>query len=213
LKPGTPTDTSNDVVFKDMFCPRIKLLSIFLLFFAVAAVPVMAADQAQSSQDSTNKATPATPSTAKETGGKPATPAASQASQAKPQQAAPGNGVVVFIDPSTGQIRQPDSSEIGTLVNPTNPAPKAPDTILLQGPGGAVGAVLGSDAMTYMVVTASPDGKLAMDCVNGEKAANARVAATAVQAAPAKETVKPQETQHSQNTQQPQETQNVKNQR
>jgi hypothetical protein len=48
---------------------------------------------------------------------------------------------------------------------------------MIQGPGGAVGAMLGEDALTYMVVTAAPDGKLAMDCVTGDQAAAARVAA------------------------------------
>jgi hypothetical protein len=54
---------------------------------------------------------------------------------------------------------------------------------MIQGPGGAVGAMLGEDSLTYMVVTAAPDGKLAMDCVTGDKAAAARVAGPAPKAA------------------------------
>ena len=117
--------------------------------------------------------------------------------------------MVVFIDPVTGLIRQPDPSEIGVLVTPVNPAPKAPESPLMQGPGGAVGAKLGEDAMTYMVVTTTPDGKLAMDCVTGEKAATGVVAAPATPKA--KETpANHQEVQRSQNTQHPQDSQNVK---
>jgi hypothetical protein len=102
---------------------------------------------------------------------------------ANPRQAAPAGGVVVFIDPATGKIRQPDASEIGGLA----PSPslgsvvsKAPEPALpapIQGPGGAVGARLGEDSLTYMVVTTTPGGQLAMDCVTGGKAAAAQVTA------------------------------------
>src|ERR1041384_4398 len=100
--------------------------------------------------------------------------ATSQDSAKKPpQQTTPG--VVVFIDPATGKIRQPDASEIGALIAPAGPVtPRTPGT-QLQGPGGAVGVKLGAESLTYMVVTKSPDGKLDMDCVTGDKAANARV--------------------------------------
>jgi hypothetical protein len=142
---------------------------ITLSIFAAAAVYAVAADQPPVPQDSKNAVQPgkepAKKSADDRTGSKTATP--------------PAGGVVVFIDPATGQIRQPDASEIGGLVTPAGSvAPKAPEPALLQGPGGAVGARLGEDSLTYMVVTAAPDGKLAMDCVTGEKAAAARVAAS-----------------------------------
>jgi hypothetical protein len=178
-----------------MFCSRFNVFNILLLIFGAAAVHAVAADQAPASQDSKKAAAP---STSKPEAGKPA---------GGPQQAAPANGVVVFVDPATGQIRQPDPSEIGALVTPTNPAPKAPEPGLMQGPGGAVGAKLGPDAMTYMVVTTSPDGKLALDCVDGEKAANAKV--TAPPAAKAKEPSQGSVPPH-QDSKRPQDTQNVK---
>src|ERR1051325_10669895 len=91
------------------------------------------------------------------------------------QDSAKKPGVVVFIDPATVKIRQPDASEIGALIAPAGPVtPRTPGT-QLQGPGGAVGVKLGAESLTYMVVTKSPDGKLDMDCVTGDKAANARV--------------------------------------
>ncbi len=160
----------------------------------------VAADQPPTPQDS-KKSTPSASPANKDSVAKPAASTTQQ------------GGIVVFIDPVTGQIRQPDPSEIGNLVNSTGPAPKAPAPALIQGPGGAVGARLGSDAMTYMVVTTTPDGKLDMDCVTGEKAAAARVSAPA---APSKQAAasRPQDT-HPQNPhpQEPQDTHNVKNQR
>jgi hypothetical protein len=191
-----------------MFRPLFSLLRTISVF-AVAAALAFGADQPPAPQDSKK----AVPSTGKEAAGKPASP---QSAPATSQQAAPAGGIVVFVDPSTGKIRQPDASEIGGLVTSTaGPAPKAPEPNLMQGPGGAVGARLGAETLTYMVVTTTPDGKLAMDCVTGEKAAAARV--TAPQASQPKEASAgetqarmpvPQDTQHH-----PQDTQNVKIQR
>jgi cytoskeletal protein RodZ len=148
-----------------MFFSRPRFLFI-LSILAVAAVYAVAADQPPAPKEPAQKSAPA----------------------AAPQ-AAPASGVVVFIDPATGKIRQPDASEIGALIPSTESvAPKAPEPALLQGPGGAVGARLGADSLTYMVVTTAPDGKLAMDCVTGDHAAAARVtagpASTAAKTAP-----------------------------
>jgi hypothetical protein len=113
--------------------------------------------------------------------------------QAAPRQAAPaGGGLVVFIDPDTGQIRQPDAAEIGTLSDPSSdttapgnlgaadsPAmsrrPVAKPPIMIHGPGNSIGFKLGDDSHSYMVVTRTPDGKLAEDCVTGDTAAAALV--------------------------------------
>jgi hypothetical protein len=155
-----------------MFSHTFRIISALLVLSSVAAVYAVAADQPPASKDSKN-AVQAEP--AKEPDKKPV-----------PAQASPA-GVVVFIDPATGKIRQPDASEIGGLTAPAGSVmPKAPEPpTLIQGPGGAVGARLGEDSLTYMVVTKVPDGKLAMDCVTGDKAATARV--TSGQASPAKE--------------------------
>jgi hypothetical protein len=138
--------------------PRI-IFVIFVLSLAAYAVP---ADQPPAAKDSKTAASSSTQESAK-------TPA-------QTQQPAPA-GVVVFIDPATGKIRQPDASEIGTLSTPASPVvgPRAPGT-LLQGPAGSVGLKLGAESLTYMVVTKAPDGKLDMDCITGDQAANARVA-------------------------------------
>lgn len=197
-----------------MLYPRSPFLIVILSICAAAAVAV-AADQPPAPQDSKK----VVPSTGQEPASKPALAASPKPAPAVPQQATPTSGVVVFIDPATGQIRQPDPSEIGGLVTPTGPAPKAPEPGLIQGPGGAVGARLGSEALTYMVVSTAPDGKLDMDCVTGEKAATARITAAPASAAPvspakdhAAGSVRPQGRQHPQDTR-PQDTQNVKNPR
>jgi hypothetical protein len=93
-----------------------------------------------------------------------------------------GGGFVVFVDPVTGKIRQPDPAEIGGLVAaaeaaaPAKPAVEPP-LAMKFGPGGAVGIVLDSRYESFVVVTKAPDGRLAMDCVTG--AGNARKAVAA----------------------------------
>lgn len=124
----------------------------------------------------------------------PKAPKAPKAEQKKPR--APGaGGLVVFVDPVTGQIREPDPSEIGSLVPPPAADAQAEDKPLamISGPGGAVGVVLDSRFESYMVVTRTPDGKLAMDCVTGGKKADEVVAAAAKTAAkPAEKKDEPQ---------------------
>ena len=95
--------------------------------------------------------------------------------------AAPAKGLVVFVDPVTGKIRQPDPAEIGALTAPpaesatAKPAPEAP-LVMKYGPGGAVGVVLDSRYESFMVVTKKPDGTLSMDCVEGARKADETVA-------------------------------------
>lgn len=88
-------------------------------------------------------------------------------------------GLVVFIDPVTGMIRQPDAAEIGSLFPP--PAAVTPlveePLVMKIGPGGAVGVMLDSRFESFMVVTKTPDGKLAADCVVGAKKADEIVSA------------------------------------
>ena len=102
--------------------------------------------------------------------------------QAAPEQPAAAGGLVVFIDPDTGKIRQPDAAEIGTLSGtpaPANagganaPMARQPVTrpVEFRGVGNIRGIKLGEDSLSYMVVTKTPDGKLAEACVTGDKAA------------------------------------------
>lgn len=101
-------------------------------------------------------------------------------SQAAPQQSAPVGGLVVFIDPATGKIRQPDAAEIGALTGSPAPASvsgaaSVTGSTMTHGPGNTILVKLGDDSLSYMVVTKTPDGKLAEECVTGDKAAAALV--------------------------------------
>ena len=108
---------------------------------------------------------------------------------AKPASAA---GSVVFIDPVTGKIRQPDASEIGALAPAAaapSAAPKAPtEPSLIQGLNGAVGIKLGEDTFSYAVATITPEGSVAVDCVSGDQNAAKRVVAAKPAPAPTAET-------------------------
>jgi hypothetical protein len=115
-------------------------------------------------------------------------PSAKQPEKSTPradtQQPAAAGGLVVFIDPATGQIRQPDAAEIGALSGsgsaPANAAgANAPAMarrpverpVEFRGVGNIRGIKLGEDSQSYSVVTRTPDGKLVGDCVTGDKAA------------------------------------------
>jgi hypothetical protein len=90
-------------------------------------------------------------------------------------------GAMVFIDPATGKMVQPTDAQIGSLATSPQPSPqagpraKAPVTAI-QGPGGAVGIVLTPESFSYSVATRTADGKIAMDCVTGDQAAERMVA-------------------------------------
>lgn len=115
----------------------------------------------------------------------PATKAApATGPKAAPAPAAPASratgGLVVFVDPVTGKIRQPDAAEIGALTAPPPGAAAPPAEAPLEmrfGPGGAVGLVLDSRYESFVVVTKQPDGTLATSCVTGGRKADEAVAA------------------------------------
>lgn len=98
-------------------------------------------------------------------------------SDVKPATPAPASsgGVMVFIDPVTHQIRQPDASEIGALTqgnvvtNSLSTTTAAP--VKIYGPGAGFGIKLDDSTMSYSLATVGADGKLNMDCVTGDKAA------------------------------------------
>jgi hypothetical protein len=117
---------------------------------------------------------------------------APKAEKKKSPRASGAGGLVVFVDPVTGEIREPDAAEIGDLLSPPGAAasreiPEDRPLVMKTGPGGAVGVVLDSRFESFLVVTKTPDGKLAMECVTGGKKADEIVAAGA------KKTAKPDE--------------------
>jgi hypothetical protein len=100
----------------------------------------------------------------------PKTEKSAPAPKVAPKVSAPG--MVVFKDPVTGQIRQPNAGEIEELLQSANPVQslairRGAQTI--TGPGTAVGIRLDDSYMTSMVMTKGADGKLEMECVTGAK--------------------------------------------
>jgi len=135
-------------------------LRMILLACALVAVTVVCA-VAQDKPDAANKGAAAAPAT------KPA-----------------AGGVVVFKDPVTGTIRQPDAAEIGQLQQQAAAAKTSMVTGAtvqqIQGAGRGVGMMLPEDSMVSIVATKGADGKVTTQCVGGgQTAAAAKVAAGA----------------------------------
>ena len=124
----------------------------------------------------------------------PAVKAKAQPTQPKPAAKSPapapkttGGGLVVVIDPATGQVREATPAEIGAA-GATSPSPSSAQTSANQfapiapsgqpGPGGSVILSLDGSNDTFSVMTKGPDGKLSMECVTGEAAAAKRLTAT-----------------------------------
>jgi hypothetical protein len=97
--------------------------------------------------------------------------------EAKPGRPAGSSGVVVFVDPATGNIVEPSAEQIQTLTGASQPpvGSKAP-LMMIQGPGTTVGIVMPPESYSYAIATVGPEGKLTLDCVTGEKTAADRVA-------------------------------------
>ena len=108
--------------------------------------------------------------------------AVNKSAAAAPAKPAPApSGVVVFKDPATGQIRQPEAGEMLQLLQK---APLPEGSLLqgepvrqLQGPRGMVGMTVPESSMVSIVVTKGADGKLVTECVSGGQAAAAARAA------------------------------------
>ncbi|HEU4374884.1 MAG TPA: hypothetical protein VFS02_15410 [Telluria sp.] len=93
-----------------------------------------------------------------------------------PAAAEPQEGMVVVRDANTGKFRAPTAAELRTL------QAQQPRSLLQRGaaeslvtirPNGTLHKHLGENALVYSVVHRDPQGKLAMQCVNGEDAASA----------------------------------------
>lgn len=83
---------------------------------------------------------------------------------AAPTQSAPG--MRVFIDPRTGQIRQPDPEELQIV---SSQLVEAPQRIVSS--TGLDGLRLTENQMIYSVARKNPDGTVTFDCVDGRPAA------------------------------------------
>lgn len=141
----------------------IAVIGVILVLFWIA----MHARQVDQPQTPTSKG--ATAATTDQKAGPKEAPSAEKATSQ--------GGVVVFVDPQTGQIREPTPEEIGTLAAPTTQRLQSQPQVVVQAPDGrgGVGIVLGTEFQTYTVATKTPDGNLHMEEVTGEKAARGRV--------------------------------------
>jgi hypothetical protein len=97
--------------------------------------------------------------------------------------AAPSTGgMMAFIDPATGQIREPEASEIQALTKVQKKSLKAAKSTgsvsalttpaYIHHPSGAVGMAVGEEQMSYSVARINPDGTISTACLPGQRAAN-----------------------------------------
>jgi hypothetical protein len=171
-----------------------------LTLFAGAAIAIAGAAWLNGSQD-TRVTTPALPTTAKAApagSGDAAVPAkandaaanvsadAPKAASTAPQPAAPGvAGQRAFIDPVTGQFRQPEHDELAAIAAaqasaaPARRAARTASTEFFDA-GGASSAVVPEELQTFSVATRGPDGRVVIGHAQGAKAADSLVKATSV---------------------------------
>jgi ribonuclease E len=146
---------------------------------------------ANSNANTTASAGIAAPGTSQPAPGQPATTQPATASPQTPpvtamapvqQPSAPSTaGQRAFIDPVTGQLRQPEHDELAAIAAaaaaaaPTRRAARtagaanaAPESF---GPGGSIEAVVPEDLHTFTVATRGPDGRITIEHAQGAKEA------------------------------------------
>ena len=79
-----------------------------------------------------------------------------------------GSGLMIFIDPVTGQIRPPEQEDLRALARPPAPQQFAPGPQLFFGRDGIPGVRLDPSFDSYMVAIKRADGSLDMDCLPGK---------------------------------------------
>lgn len=86
----------------------------------------------------------------------------------------PRSGMVVVRDPQTGQLRAPTDAEFKALTALSSSlqagAPVAPPQTVVRA-DGAIQRSMGIEGMSYSVISRGKDGKLTIDCVTGDQAA------------------------------------------
>ena len=108
--------------------------------------------------------------------------------QAKKSQ--PASSSLIVVRDADGALRAPTAAESLALTGAVQASGTSARQTIDQGPGKGLMLVLDpAAANVYSVVTKRPDGKLNMECVSGEKAANKAVLTGTVQMRPVKEEV------------------------
>jgi hypothetical protein len=85
-------------------------------------------------------------------------------------------GMQVHVDPATGKIRQPTSSEVKALADAfraTMAARSVQGAQVTEHADGSVSATLGPEALNVWVATVNADGSISQACVEGGAAAPA----------------------------------------
>jgi hypothetical protein len=88
--------------------------------------------------------------------------------------ARPQPGMRVYIDPQTGQLREPTAEEAAALtaaIEADRGIAAMDEPQAITGTGGVVGVRLNASSESYSLATRNADGTIAMACVTGEKTA------------------------------------------
>lgn len=95
-----------------------------------------------------------------------------------PTATVPAGGLVAVQDPDGG-VRGATASEIGAVkagqAGSSSVVAGAPAPEQILGPGNAIGMRVDGSLDVFSVMKKGPDGKLQMDCVTGDQAANKAV--------------------------------------
>ena len=141
--------------------PLTRVLTVLTAVLAVVAFGIGVASAGETGTCGKTAAPPEKPGASASAQNAPATPA-----QAPSAEAAGQAGMRAFIDPATGQLREPTSEEAAGLTRfmvRTLAMPAAPEVV--RHPNGMVSAQLGEEYMNDVVVRKNPDGTLSWACV------------------------------------------------
>ena len=114
----------------------------------------------------------------------PASAAKKAPRQQRVEAAAPGQGMMVAIDPATGKIRQPTAAETQSLSSQvkammTTKAAVSSDPQLTTYADGTMSAVIPPGYLNVWMVQLNADGTTSEICVDGAHAANVQPATPA----------------------------------
>ena len=99
--------------------------------------------------------------------------APSQNAHPETKNSQPPSSSMIVVRDADGALRAPNAAESLALTGAAQTSGAPSSQLIDQGPGRGLMLVLDpATSSAYSVVTKGPDGKLKMECVSGEKAAN-----------------------------------------
>jgi hypothetical protein len=141
--------------------PFTRVLTVLTVVLAVITFGIGVAGAEETGASGKTAAPPEQPAAPASAQNAPATPAQVPAAEAADQA-----GMRAFIDPATGQLREPTPEEAAALTRFMVRAlamPTAPQVV--RHPNGMLSAQLGEEYMNDVVVRKNPDGTLSWVCV------------------------------------------------